>query len=331
MKIEEHGNGYRVRKMYKGKTYTAYFDHKPSSKEIMIAFSALMEGSGASSKGKGDVKEAAEKYINDRRERGLSPSTLIGYKSSLRNTPEWFLKMNAFDVEQRDIERLISEYSKTHSPKTVSNLSNFYKVVFRFIRPQFVYRVEIPRRVKKMKYEPTTRDVMAILDYAKGTRYSVFLQLAVLGVRRGEIAALTLSDLDSSNVLTVNKDMIKSEGRGYQIKKIPKTSASNRRILIPSGLAEEIRAQGYFFKGDIAQPYKYLQRAQEDLDIPHFPLHIFRHFAAAYLNKMGFKRDQILQFCGWEKSSNVMERVYSYNLDPEESQKDISDAFDNLF
>jgi len=46
---------------------------------------------------------------------------------------------------------------------------------------------------------------------------------------------------------------------------------------------------------------------------------------------MGFTRDQILQFCGWEKSSNVMERVYSYNLDPEESQKDISDAFDNLF
>jgi len=67
------------------------------------------------------------------------------------------------------------------------------------------------------------------------------------------------------------------------------------------------------------------------LGIPHFPLHILRHFAAAYLNKMGFTRDQILQFCGWEKSSNVMERVYSYNLDPEESQKDISDAFDNLF
>lgn len=331
MKIEEHGNGYRVRKMYKGKTYTAYFDHKPSSKEIVAVLSSLMEGSGASSKGKGNVREAAEKYINDRREHGLSPSTLIGYKSSLRNTPDWFLKMNAFDVEQRDIEKLISEYSKKRSPKTVSNLSNFYKVVFRSIRPKFVYRVEIPKRVKKMKYEPTTKDVMAILDHARGTRYSVFLQLAVLGVRRGEIAALTLSDLNSFDVLTVNKDMIKSEGRGYQIKEIPKTSASNRRILIPSGLAEEIRAQGYVFKGDIAQPYKYLQRAQRDLGIPHFPLHIFRHFAAAYLNKMGFTRDQILQFCGWEKSSNVMERIYSYNLDPEESQKNISDAFDNLF
>ncbi|MBQ6968063.1 MAG: hypothetical protein IJP84_09210 [Lachnospiraceae bacterium] len=330
MKIEEHGNGYRVRKMYKGKTYTAYFDHKPSQKEIMLALSSLMEG-GGTDKGKGSVEEAAEKYINDRRERGLSPSTLIGYKSSLRNTPEWFLKLNAFDVDQKDLEKLIAEYSKTHSPKTVSNLSNFYKVVFRFIRPKFVYRVEIPKRVKKMKYEPTTRDVMDILDYAKGSRHSVFLQLAVLGVRRGEIAALTLSDLNGSNVLTVNKDMIKSEGVGYEIKEIPKTSASNRRILIPSGLADEIRAKGFIHKGDIAQPYKYLQDVQKALGIPRFPLHILRHFAAAYLNKMGFTRDQILQFCGWEKSSNVMERIYSYNLDPEESQRDISDAFDNLF
>lgn len=330
MKIEEHGNGYRVRKMYKGKTFTAFFDHKPTQKEALLAISSLMEG-GGSSRDKGSVKEAAEKYIADRRKRGLSPSTLIGYKSSLRNTPEWFLEMNAFDVEQKDIERLISEYSITHSPKTVSNLSNFYRGVFRFIRPKFVYIVEIPRRVKKMKYEPTTRNVMDILEYAKGSKHSVFLQLAVLGVRRGEIAALTPADLDGSNVLTINKDMIKSEGIGYEIKEIPKTSASNRRILIPSGLADEIRARGYVHKGDIAQPYKYLQEVQESLGIPHFPLHILRHFAAAYLNKMGFTRDQILQFCGWEKSSNVMERVYSYNLDPEESQKDISDAFDNLF
>lgn len=330
MKIEEHGNGYRVRKMYKGKTFTAFFDHKPTQKEALLAISSLMEG-GESSGDKGSVKEAAEKYIADRRKRGLSPSTLIGYKSSLRNTPEWFLEMNAFDVEQKDIEKLISEYSLTHSPKTVSNLSNFYRGVFRFIRPKFVYMVEIPRRVKKMKYEPTTRNVMDILEYAKGSRYSVFLQLAVLGVRRGEIAALTPEDLDGSNVLTINKDMIKSEGIGYEIKEIPKTSASNRRILIPSGLAEEIREKGYIFKGDIAQPYKYLQQIQDELGIPHFPLHVLRHFAAAYLNKKGFTRDQILQFCGWEKSSNVMERVYSYNLDPEESQKDISDAFDSLF
>lgn len=330
MKIEEHGNGYRVRKMYKGKTFTAFFDHKPTQKEALLAISSLMEG-GESSGDKGSVKEAAEKYIADRRKRGLSPSTLIGYKSSLRNTPEWFLEMNAFDVDQKDIERLISEYSITHSPKTVSNLSNFYRGVFRFIRPKFVYMVEIPRRVKKMKYEPTTRNVMDILEYAKGSKHSVFLQLAVLGVRRGEIAALTPADLNSYNVLTINKDMIKSEGIGYEIKEIPKTSASNRRILIPSGLAEEIREKGYIFKGDIAQPYKYLQQIQDELGIPHFPLHVLRHFAAAYLNKKGFTRDQILQFCGWEKSSNVMERVYSYNLDPEESQKDISDAFDSLF
>ena len=329
MKIEKHNKGYRVRKMYKGKNYSAYFDHRPSQKEALLALSTLMEGGSASGE-KGSVREAAEKYINDRREHGLSPSTLIGYRSSLRNTPEWFLKLSAFDVDQKDMIRLVNEYSKDHSPKTTANFSGFYKAVFGHTRPNFIYKVEMPGRVKKMKYEPTTKDVMAILDHSKGSKYSVFLQLAVLGVRRGEIGALSLSDLNDSNVLTVNKDMIEDEDGNYVIKEIPKTSASNRRILIPADLAGEIRKNGCVYKGALNMPYKYLRTVQDALNIPHFSLHTFRHFAAAYLNKMGFTRDQILQFCGWEKSSNVMERIYSYNLDPEESQKDISDAFKNL-
>ena len=56
-----------------------------------------------------------------------------------------------------------------------------------------------------------------------------------------------------------------------------------------------------------------------------------RHFAAAYLAKQGFTKEQILEYCGWEKGSNVMERVYSYNLDPEDSQKDIAMTFNDLF
>ena len=36
MKIEKHGNKYRVRKMYKGAVYILYFDKEPDEKDIAI-------------------------------------------------------------------------------------------------------------------------------------------------------------------------------------------------------------------------------------------------------------------------------------------------------
>ena len=44
MKIEKLPSGsYRVRKMYKGKTYTVVFDYKPTQKEALQAISAELE------------------------------------------------------------------------------------------------------------------------------------------------------------------------------------------------------------------------------------------------------------------------------------------------
>jgi len=45
---------------------------------------------------------------------------------------------------------------------------------------------------------------------------------------------------------------------------------------------------------------------------------------------MGFTKEEIFEYCGWEKGSQVFDRIYSYNLDPEESQKDIASKFSSL-
>jgi integrase len=314
--------------MYKGKRYSITFDHKPTQKEITIALAEKYQKNEV--RKNGTMEYYALKYIDDKRNHGRSPTTITAYQSIIKNTPEWFLSESLFDVDEKELQTIVDEYSLTHSPKSTANFNGFYSSVLSEYRPGTAFNIKLPKCVKKMIYQPSTADIMRIIDAAQNTRYSVFLQLSILGLRRGEIGALTLDDLSEQNILTISKDLIKNENNQYVIKETPKTNASNRRILIPSALADEIRAQGYIYKGNINNVNKYLHRVQEQLNIPQFNLHILRHFSAAYLNKLGFTRDQILDFCGWEKGSNVMEKVYSYNLDPEETQKNIADAFDSL-
>lgn len=332
MRIEKRGkSSWRIQSMYKGKRYSVTFDHRPTQKEITIALAARYEKGSPEPKQGGTVGSFAAKHIDGKREKGLSPATLNSYSSMVRNTPEWFLEMPLHDVQERDFQRLVDEYAASHAAGATSNIKGLYASIFAEYRPSFSYRLKMPRREKAFKYDPSTSDIRRIHEYAKGTKYSVFLQLATLGLRRGEIAALTPEDLSSDNVLTISKDKVKDESGGWVVKDVPKTAASNRRILIPESLAGEIRAAGRVCSGAPDMARWFLHKAQDALGIPRFPLHRLRHFAAAYLNKKGFTRDQIIEFCGWEKGSNVMERVYSYNLDPEESQKDIATAFRDVF
>ena len=96
-------------------------------------------------------------------------------------------------------------------------------------------------------------------------------------------------------------------------------------------IAELIREQGCVFEGNHHTVNEYLHKVQDKLGIPRFRLHMLRHFAAAYLHSKGFTDSQILSYGGWAENSDTMKRVYRYNLNPHESQKEISDTFKNIF
>ena len=83
MKIEKlTDNTYRVRKQYKGKVYTAYFDHKPTQKESLIILSDKMQ-IDAYGTNLGKFEDFCDKYIQSK-ENVLSPSTIGGYRKIVR-------------------------------------------------------------------------------------------------------------------------------------------------------------------------------------------------------------------------------------------------------
>ncbi len=324
-------SNYRVRKMVKGKKYTLKFDHKPSQKEITFALAEAFEANQETSANAGTVCQYAFDYIEKSRINKRSSTTIINYQSIIRNTPSDFLTFNLFDVTQTNIQNMIDEYSKTHSPKSTRNLNGFYKAVFKEYRPSFIYNIKLPAKKKNFEYQPTTKDVQRILEYSKDSRYYLFLNLSALGLRRSEIPCLSKNDIVNNNTLIINKDYVLDENNNYYIKSSPKTDATNRAISIPQNIADMIKEHDeMLFTGNPHTVNEFLHKAQDALNIPRFRLHILRHFAAAYLMKKGFTVVQIENYMGWEHGSSTMQKVYAYNLDPEESQKDIVTAFDEL-
>lgn len=247
------------------------------------------------------------------------------YKSITRNTPDWFKDIPVEDLTESTIQKAIDEYASTHAPKSTNNMIGFYKCVFADLSHLNLNMVKPLKKIKKAEYEPTTRDVQRILDYIQCSRYECVLNLACIGLRRGEAIAITSDDLDG-DILTINKDTVLNTDNTYIIKDHPKTEVSNRRILIPHQIADMIREQGYAFKGNPHTINEYLHKVQDQLGIPRFRLHILRHFASATLHKNGFTDKQIMQYMGWS-SITTLHQTYNYNLDPEESQRDIADVF----
>lgn len=331
MKIEKLPSGsYRIRQQYEGKRISLVFDHKPTKAEITKAMSDKLSSIKREAVEKGSLDSYANKYIDECRKRGISPSTIKGYCSLQRNTPEWFKKLDINTVTSELAQDVIDEYFETHSPKTTRLMYSLWHTVIQEYRKEIILSVKLPPMDKKYEYEPSTNDVKRILEYAEGTKFYLPLRLASIGLRRGELCAITCSDLSEDDVLTINKDLIVDESNKQVIKYTPKTTASNRRILIPHDIAELIRKNMVVYEGNMHSINEYLHKAQDALGIPRFRLHILRHFAAAYLHKHGFTSAQVEDYIGWERGSIVMRRVYNYNLDPEDSQKNIASVLSEI-
>jgi len=321
MKLERLPSGsYRVRKTANGKTYRVTFDHKPSDREATIALAELMQEEAP--REKGTFGTYAERYIESKRNI-LSPASVRTYYELIDRMSDRLKGTNLYDITQELIQIEVNEYAKDHAAKSVRSLHGFIASVLGMYRPQFTLKTALPRKENKKGYQPTTEDIKTILEAVKGTEYSVPFQLGILGLRRGEICALNLSDLKGRE-LTVSKTMVYN--KGWLIKNTPKTDESYRTILIPEQLAREIKAAGTIYDGDPKRLNKHLQRVQKQLNIPQFRFHDLRHYFASYASTLGIPEADIMAMGGW-KSDHVFKSIYRDSM--QESRKRSMDIIGN--
>lgn len=310
MTIEKRTNGkYRISEMYQGKRYRITVDHKPSKKEAAILIVELYNKPITSTSKSMTVDAAYQVYI-DIKSNVLSPATIRGYETLHNSMPEDFKKMNVFDVSNITVQKVINDFSKTHAPKTTKNLHSLIYSILVNVRPDLVLNTTLPQSIRKNEYIPSNDDIENVLKMAKGTEYEIPLQLATFGVRRSEVLALTIKDLEG-NKIRINKGTVRTKDNKWIVKKTPKTVESNRVVVVSDYVADLIRERGYIYKGYPEMIRKKLYQYQNALGIPNFSLHKMRHYFASVTHEMGFSDADIMQMGGW-KTDHIMKSVYRH-------------------
>ena len=318
MKVEKLPSGsYRIKKIINGVTYRHTFDHKPTQNEIALEVAKMIEDVPIN---KGTFFSYVEQYIRYK-SNILSPTTIISYKQLLRMMPE-YLDKDINNLTHADIQRAVNDYAVDHSPKSVKNYHGLISSVLKMYRPNMNLHTTLPKGKPKDIQVPDKDDIAKILKAVEGTEYHIPFQLGCLGLRKGEILALELSDLDG-DCLTIDKTMVISEQGGYEVKNLPKTVSSVRKVYIPDSLADEIRARGHIYKGYPGQLLKALHRTQDSLGIPRCRFHDLRHYFASYAHSCGLSDADIMAIGGW-KTDAIMKSVYRHSLANADKKKDIA-------
>lgn len=316
MKIEKLPSGsYRIRKMYHGKTYSVVTDYKPTQKEaIQLMADELSKVQGRHERM--TFLRAAEDYV-DMKRNVLSPRTIKEYSEMPGRLPDWWNELPVSDITQIEINRLVNEISRIKSPKTVRNYHGFVSAVLGTFCPSLKICTTLPQKVKTEPYIPSQEDVKRILEDIKGSPFEIPITLACYGMRRSEICALQPEDIDG-DIVHISKSMVQNTQKEWIIK-TTKTTESTREIIIPMELAEKIRAQGYVYRGHPNSITKHLERVEDKLNIPHFPLHKLRHYFASQMSALGVPDADILKMGGWE-TDHVMKSVYRHSMLEKEEQ-----------
>lgn len=324
MNIRKRSGNYQIREMVNGKTYSLTINHRPTQKEaqellqqaykINVGISPTM------------TLEAACRGYLEAKSNILSPSTIRGYKKYVRNMPKNLLNASIGSITKPILQAEVNRYSKDHAPKTISNYYGFLNAVLSFYGKE-ITGIVLLQKEKKSPYIPSKEEVSAVFMAIKGTKYEVPIILASLGLRRSEICALTLDDLDG-NTLTIDKALVELPDGGWAIK-TTKTTDSTRTIVIPDYVADLIRKRGYVYKGYPGAIRDYLSKTLKRLGIPHFQLHKLRHFFASYMHDLGYTDKQIQEAGGW-KTDNIMKTVYQHAMDMDEAKKNMSDSIGSL-
>ena len=269
---------------------------------------------------------ALENLVESRSD-ALSPATIRGYNSIIRAVrtlhPQTAQK-RALALTDRDIQNIVN---KLNAPKTQRNYVNLISEA-----TGRKFSVRYKQKQPKEVAVPSDLEVLGLIRIFQRTEMEVPVLLgAYAGLRRGEICALTIRDLDG-DYLHINKDMVRDDF-GEWIIKSPKTPASNRVIMLPHFVADRIRAQGYVTHlSPHAVTNRFIRRQEAlGIDAP-YTFHSLRHFFASTLHAEHIPDAYVMRAGGWS-TPYVMQKVYRHALDDRhlEMEHFAVSAFQNPF
>ena len=264
------------------------------------------------------VREAIDAFLSAKTP-VLSPSTVRAYTSlskTLKAQHAAFCGLYVDAVNGRDLQTLINSLVITgKSPKTVRNVHGFLSAVFKFAGERLPV-ANLPQKVKPDIHIPDAATVKRLHVAAQATPLEIPLALATFGLRRSEICALSVGDLDG-NRLTIHAAAVYGQDKALHVK-TTKTYASTRTILIPDELADKIRKQGYITEYTPAALTHAFTRFAAANGV-NCRLHDLRHFFVSYCHNVLHLSDAQIQTLTGHKTSVVLRGTYLHSMGDEQT------------
>ncbi len=203
------------------------------------------------------LAEACEDWLAAKH--GLKPSTLHGHRVNLAPALAELGDVEVQKLTKRHFDDLVTalragglpsptgKSRKAWSPRSVNYMLGLLTAVLRDqMRQGHVVR-NVAELVDRIPADPkpadtfTPAELQKVLKHIEGDRYAMAWQLALTGLRRGEVAGLRWSDIDlDARTLEICSTRLRF-GK-HLVEGTPKSRAGRRTLPIPDHLAATLRA-----------------------------------------------------------------------------------------
>lgn len=158
------------------------------------------------------IKNLLPKLIDDLKEKGRSPSTILAYRADLEQLTSYLTqkgKATPDQVKSDDIESFRdSLLSQKYTPKSVSRKLNAVKTFFRWMISQKIISFNPSEEVAHPKITPSIPKFLSQMEYRalrdvirSDTRISAIVELILqTGIRISEVANLKIPNVTDSEI-----------------------------------------------------------------------------------------------------------------------------------
>lgn len=285
----------------------------PTKSEAELLALQFKNSRSKSTRVKMTVKEAVKKYI-DANDGTLSESTIAVYLRVLDCLkPLHHIPLDKLSSE--DVQSFISTYKKGRSAKTVKNVISLLNASIKMFYPDAHLNYTLPTYVKPKIRVPLDDDIRRLYDIAP-TWFKLCIVLGCQSVRRGEICAIKLKDVERIDEKTIrihiHGDCVRGRKMEWVIKDTPKTPESDRFIYVPSSILDLIDAKEPEDYIVTMKPSTISDRCRDlcrRLNIK-MTFHGTRHYYASVYAMMGVPDFATAEMGGWKHVDRTMKEIY---------------------
>ena len=278
-------------------------------------------------------KAAAEEYIAAKIP-VLSPTTIQGYETYLKNNLTRLHDVPLEDITPRLVQDWVNELTVSKSPKTVHNVYGFFTAVLNYHDINLnLGKVTLPQKTKQFKLLPSAGTVLKTF---RGTDIEIPVLCAVWGgMRISEILGMRGEDIDGNGVLTINQTVVTVKNE-IVTKGSAKTYRSKRQIRLPEPVIALIAAEGLPKSERIVtltrkQVYGRFKKLMKGAGYG-ITFHDLRHVNASVMAALGIPDVYAMERGGWSNTT-TLRSVYQQTFTDERNRidKQIDDYFAGLY